>query len=197
MKVSEVDAIIFARLKNGDKDAYLAIYNRYHSPVYYFILKYVKIPDLAEDILHDTFLKLWEVRTKIRPEIAGIGYLYRISRNLVFKMMKRISTDGELRKHVIEAISDLAVQITGDQVEWKEYSGLLEDAISLLPPQRQRVFKLCRLEGKTYEETAKLLGLSKNTVKEHMVLAVKFIKEYFYKNADIILGLLLLGIKNK
>jgi len=74
---------------------------------------------------------------------------------------------------------------------WKQYETLLHEAIRQLPPQRQKVFRLCREESKSYEEVAMELGISRNTVKEHMVLAVKSIKFFFYTNTDGILPFLL------
>lgn len=191
--MAESEAGLFAGLRDGDQDAYLEIYNKYHARLYHYILKYVKVPELAEDVLHDIFLKLWEVRAQIKPELAGTGYLYRISRNYIFKLMKKIATDEELRRRVVTAISELAAEGSDETLEWREYSGLLNHAIEHLPPQRRKIFQLCRMEGKSYKEAAEILGISHNTVKEHMVHAMKFIKEYFYKNTDIVLGLLILN----
>jgi len=178
-------------LKNGDTDAYLSIYNRYYNQLYSHVLRYIKIQELAEDIVQDVFLKLWNIRGQLKPELSVKSYLYRIGRNDVFKMMKRIAVDTELRARIAESIEEINLEQAPD-MQWREYSLMLENAISKMPPQRRRVFKLCRQEGKTYEETAAMLGISKYTVKEHMMLAMKFLRQYFHK-ADIVLGLLLAG----
>jgi RNA polymerase sigma-70 factor (family 1) len=184
---------ILRRLKNGDTIAYLDIYNRYHAGLYCYVLRFVKLPEIAEDIVHDVFIKLWDARESIKPELFTMGYLYRISRNQVFKMMKKISHDEQLRKQVLFKLEQLMPGVLlEEQLQWKQYESVLEHAIANLPPQRRRVFNLCRQEGKTYQEAAELLGISSHTVKEHMMLAMKSIKDYTYRHTDIAFGLLIL-----
>ena len=78
------------------------------------------------------------------------------------------------------------------QLEWKQFQKKLDDAVSHLPPKRQLVFMLCREEKKTYGEVAMLLGISKNTVKEHMVLAMRTIAAFLKPNANIYVLFILL-----
>ena len=65
----------------------------------------------------------------------------------------------------------------------KENSGILYQAIELLPPKRKLVFRLCKLEGKTYEEVSLLLGISLSTISDHIVKANLFIKSQLLVNA--------------
>ena len=74
---SAIDEVhVLRRLKNGDVDAFLIIYNRYRHQLYAHILRYVKIPEFAEDIVQDVFLKLWNIRNQVNPELSIKGYLY-------------------------------------------------------------------------------------------------------------------------
>ena len=75
---------------------------------------------------------------------------------------------------------------------WKQYEERLNEAILQLPPKRQKVFRLCREQNKTYEEVGAALGISRNTVKEHMVLSMKSITTYLRKHSDISLSLITL-----
>ena len=77
------------RLKNDDAEAYIQLYDHYYPSLYVYVLRFVKIPELAEDVLQDVFLKLWEVRHRIDADLFFSAYLYRISRNLVFKQIKK------------------------------------------------------------------------------------------------------------
>lgn len=184
------EGAVLLRLKAGDADAYMQVYNQYAAPIYIYILRFVKIPSVAEDVLQDVFMKIWEVRERIDPEGSFQAYLYRISRNSVFKLMKKVAADEVLRLRIMQQLQ----QNTQDaelQVLWKQYEELLNEAINQLPPQRQKVFRLCREEGKTYEEAAAELGISRNTVKEHMVYSMKSIKDYFSRHQDIPLAFLL------
>ncbi|SJZ39878.1 RNA polymerase sigma-70 factor, ECF subfamily [Chitinophaga eiseniae] len=186
------EAVLLQRLQQGDTEAYIALYNQYYPSLYTYILHFINIPELAEDALQEVFIKIWEIRERINPELSFSGYLYRITRNHVFKRLKKISADTALR---LQAMQELQHQTedADTQLLWKQYESLLRQAIAQLPPQRQKVFRLCREESKSYEEVAVELGISRNTVKEHMVLAMKSIKFFFYTNTDGILPLLLVS----
>ena len=174
---------VILRLQKGDSDAFRELYNQYHQPLYHYVLRFVKSPALAEDVLQDVFLKIWEIRSRIDPELSFKAYLYRISRNSVFKLLKKIAVDENLRTQVLKQFSQ-SVADADLKVLWQQYEALLQAAINRLPPQRRKVFKLCREEGKSYEQVAEELGISRNTVKEHMVLAMKLIREHIDQYGD-------------
>jgi RNA polymerase sigma-70 factor (ECF subfamily) len=75
-------------------------------------------------------------------------------------------------------------------LQWKEYEQKIQEAVAQLPPKRQIVFRLCREENKSYDDVSNELGISRNTVKEHMVLAMKNITEYLKVHSGIKLPLL-------
>ena len=68
-----------------------------------------------------------------------------------------------------------------------EKSVLLENAISKLPPQRQQVFRLCKLEGKSYRDVSELLGISLSTISDHIVKATKSIRNYLESTDNAVL----------
>ncbi len=185
MKVPD-EPTLLKRLKEGDTAAYFHFYDQYHHALYIYILRFVKIPAVAEDILQDVFLKIWEIREHINPELCFNAYVYRITRNKVFKWLKRMARDEETRSWLMHQLQK-DIETPHLQLQWKHYNSILLKAIHQLPPQRQRVFKLCREQGKTYDEAASELGISPNTIKEHMISAMKSIKDYVRRHGDIFL----------
>jgi len=183
------ETALLKRLKEGDTIAFIQIYNRYNHPLYIFILRFVKLPEYAEDVLQDVFLKIWEIRERINPELSFNAYLYKISRNKVFKLLKKIVTDNAMQIQLMTQL-ETATEAPHLKLQWKQYNDLLHKAVNQLPPQRQKVFKLCREQGKSYEEVAEELGISRNTIKEHMVAAMKSIKEYIFQHGELSLVLL-------
>lgn len=175
---------LLQKLKKGDLKAYQQLYDRYHLQVYNWALKFVKIPAIAEDIVQDVFLKIWVIRERLNPQLSFPAFIYRICRNRAFSDLKKIAVSGRLTLDVMEQFRSLK-ESPEDLAIWNQYEVLLENAIRKLPKQRQKVFKLCRQGGKTYEEVAEELCISKNTVKEHMVMAVKNIREYFYQYGEV------------
>lgn len=184
------EADLLRRLKLGDTDAYMQLYQYYHPALYAYVSRFIKISQLAEDTLQEVFIKIWEIRERINPDLSFNAYLYRISRNHVFKQLKKIAADEDLRMRTMLALGQ-SVEDADSRVRWQQYEALLKTAIGQLSTQRRKVFELCRQQGKTYDEVAAELGISRNTVKEHMVMAIKSIKEYFARHGDITLVLLL------
>jgi RNA polymerase sigma-70 factor (family 1) len=180
---------LLLRMARGDQPSFAAIYRRYHAGVYHYILHFVKLPDLAEDLVHDVFLKVWEVRERINPDLSFAGYLYRIARNHVYKTIHQIAADKDLRARILRELPVEAFQ-DGQNREYERLFGL---ALSQLPRQRRTVFRLCREEGKTYEEAAAILGISRNAVKKHMVLSMRSIQDFMLRNGDVTLVLLVLA----
>ncbi|MEC5142907.1 RNA polymerase sigma-70 factor [Chitinophaga sp. 212800010-3] len=188
--MSNEDVVLLRKLQQGDTGAFITLYNQYHPSLYTYILHFINIPELAEDVLQEVFTKIWEIRERINPELCFSGYLYRITRNRVFKLLKKISADEQLRTQTMQELHR-QTEDADTRLLWKQYESLLHEAIAQLPPQRQRVFRLCREESKSYEEVATELGISRNTVKEHMVLAMRSIQFFLYKHTDGVFPILL------
>ncbi|GAB2816406.1 RNA polymerase sigma factor [Ferruginibacter profundus] len=183
------ETALLKRLKEGDTTAFIQLYDHYHHPLYIFILRFVKVPEYAEDVLQDVFLKIWEIRERINPDLSFNAYLYKICRNKVFKLLKKIVTDNAMQTQLMNQL-ETATEAPHLKLQWKQYNDLLHKAVNQLPPQRQKVFKLCREQGKSYDEVAEELGISRNTIKEHMVAAMKSIKEYIFQHGELSLLLL-------
>lgn len=183
MDTSE-DFELIKLLTESNTEAYLGLYDKYSPLVYNWAIKFVKIPQLAEDIVQEVFLKIWQIRERLNPQQSFPAFLYKISRNKAFSALKKIAADEKASLQVMSHIG-AAVEDADKKMLWRQYEEMLADAIGKLPQQRQKVFRLCRQEGKTYDEVATELGISRNTVKEHMVSAVKNIKEYFYQYGEV------------
>ncbi len=181
------------RMREGDEAAFTHLYRQYHPALYLYVLRFCKIPSLAEDLVHDVFLKLWEIRGRINPSLSFTGYMYRIARNHVFKTLQQIATDDALRGQLLRQLETRSGVPAEDAVATQQYERLFQEALGRMPPQRLRVFRLCRQEGRSYEEAADLLGISRDAVKKHMVLSMRFIYDYVHRYGDVLLAIYLLA----
>lgn len=169
--------LTLSELNGGCHQAFFKVYETYHKSLYHFVNGYLNNGSTAEDIVHDVFLKLWEIRSRVNPQLPVINYLYRIARNAAFKELKKGLNTSSLKKQLTDSGLQFETSVeVGYQI--RENEVLFNRAIDYLPLQRQRVFRLCRLNEKTYKEAATELGVSPHTVKEHMSLAMKSIKKY-------------------
>jgi RNA polymerase sigma-70 factor (family 1) len=181
--MSNSNAELIERLQQHDVGAFDALYWQYHEVVYRNILKFTKDAIAAEDILQEVFIKLWEKRHTIKTEQSVAGWLFVISFNLSVNHTRKRLREQTLQKKLaaIEPDSGLPAGIT----LYEEQYQLLESAIEQLSPQKRKVVTLCKLEGKTYEEAAGELKISRNTVKEHLQAAMVNLNDYIRKKAHI------------
>lgn len=188
------DPELLQRFARGDQQAFAAIYGQYHSLIYNYLLKFTKNPTLAEDLLHDIFLKIWDARARVEIKTSFSAYLFGLARNTVLTQLNRMNLYDAIRDEILNNSElELHPRNLMNKVEAREYEELLEKAISNLPPQRREAFILCRQQGKSYEEAATIMGISKNTLKQHLQLSVKSIKEYLLEHGNISLLLILVA----
>jgi RNA polymerase sigma-70 factor (family 1) len=161
----------------GHTDALSELYTRHHKQLLLFLQKAAKSPSLAEDLLHDTFVKIWECRTQININQPFKPYLYAIARNQFLNLLKRAKHEAS----ILEAMRWHALAESDGTEEWlqlRETRQLLEEAMEQLPPRCLAVFRKCHIEDLSYKQTAEVLGISESTVHNQMVKALRHIREY-------------------
>lgn len=166
---------LLCRLHHGDMQAFDILYHRYSQVIYANILKFLKDETSAEDLLQDVFLGIWENRSKIDPEQSFAAFLFTCSRNITFNFKRRLKL--EMESEIQLAYGIVESENTIDKVlDSKEAMALVEELLSRLPKQRQKIFRLSKLDGKSYQEIAEEMGISIATVRDHIVKANKFIR---------------------
>ncbi|MBD1432061.1 RNA polymerase sigma-70 factor [Sphingobacterium sp. DN00404] len=172
--LSEHDILL--RLQSGDEDAFRMLYERYSRLIYGNIMRFISDESVADDLLQDVFVKIWEHRSSIDPDLSFSAYLFTCSRNAVFNFKRRLKLEIESAIHLAYDSTGF-VESVDSILHKKEVQKLIENVISQLPLQRQRIFRMCKLDGKSYQEVAEELQISVSTVRDHIVKANKFIKD--------------------
>ncbi|MCD0489891.1 RNA polymerase sigma-70 factor [Pedobacter sp. MC2016-14] len=174
-------------LQQEKEEALRPLYESHLKPLHYFILRVAKSKQLAEDVVQDVFLKIWDSRQQIDPDQPFKTFLYTVAKRHLLNMLKRVQHEtfilDEIRKYTVttERSTDL-------QLEYSESNELLKEAIEKLPPQCKTIFVQCKIEGKAYKQVAIELGIAEGTVHAQMVKALKIIREYInFKNAILLL----------
>ncbi len=162
------------RLQKGDMEAFNTLYLKYHSALYSNILRLCRDEIVAEDLLQETFIALWEKRHLLDPnqEISGWLFVVSYNKSVSFLKIKLKESMAKSTSQQIDYGSDDRVEIVENQIN------VLKKGILLLSPQKRMVFDLCKLQRKTYEEAARELNISKHTVKEYLSDAMDFLKEF-------------------
>jgi len=163
------------QLKAGEIPAFECIYKLKSKEVYYFALGILKNTDTAEEILQETFIRLWEKRNTINPDHDISSFLFSIAHHLSIDKFRKDFRQQEKLK-MIQELSE-SNNSTEDDIRLSDLNQALEKAIEKLPPKRKLVFTLSRMEGRDNDEISKKLNISKNTVENQIVEALKFIRK--------------------
>ncbi len=175
-------------IKSGDQGAFVKLYQQYHGALYSFLLKFLKSPDQVKDIVQDTFVKVWERRASLNEDLSVKSYIFTIGKNLMLNVLKRASNEMLLSREIY-FYTQHTNNFTEESMLNADYERIAQNAIRQLPPQRKAIFKMCRHEGKSYEEVANELQVTKSTINGQMVKAMKSIKAYLLIYADITLAI--------
>lgn len=174
-------------LREGNEDALKLLYDNHVRKLHYFILRTAKSEQLAEDVVQDVFIKIWENRLQIDPEQPFKTYLYTIAKRHLLNLLKRVQQEAgildEIRKYTIPVENTTELHI-----EYSESNEILNEAISKLPTQCREIFVRCKIQGHSYKQVAAQLGITEGTVNGQMVKALRSIKEYItFKNTIVLL----------
>lgn len=186
---------LLKQLALGNREAFSTIYTHYHGGIYNYLLKFSRDPAFTEDLVHDVFLKLWEAREQLDVRSSFASYLYRIARNTALTQLNRIAIYDTIRVELLRRITGGPVdQSLLNGVESKNFDELFRRAVDDLPTQRKEAFLLVRQQGLSYEEAADRMQISRNTLKQHLSLAVKAIRDYLLEHGSISLLMLLTAL---
>jgi len=169
------DADVITRLHVDDVTAFDKVYWKYHYRLYKNIIKIVNDEDQAQNILQDVFVSLWECRATLDPRQPVANWLFVVSYNKSLSFLKKKLKDPVIFKE----LNGIELAETAPHAAYKEQQfEILEMGMRQLSPQKKKVFDLCKMQGKTYAETAKEMNISRHTVKEYLSDAVLNIREY-------------------
>lgn len=168
---------LIRELKEGKETAFRKVYLKYHKELYTIAIKYLRSKELAEDAVHDVFVKMWDYRGQLDKSGSLSGFLFTALENHVLNII-------DAKKRKLRKINKLSKEkrqewnATDKVIPFSEYRKIYQDAIEKLPEARREVFKLRIKEGLTNKEVSQIRGISINTVKSHFYKASKFIKKY-------------------
>lgn len=167
---------LLSRTAAGDAEAFRHLFRQYYGPVYSVALRYTKVHDLAEDIVQQSFLKIWEKRSTLSAVIRFDSYLFRIARNEIISQFRKQAVHTRYLQHIRELFEE-EQNSPEDQLIARQRRSVVQELISKLSPQQQLAYRLSRDQGLSYEEIAVAMGLSVSTVKGHITAALRSIRE--------------------
>lgn len=175
---------LLSSVADGDEYAFKCLYAHYFKELKPLLKKYAS-PDIEmQEILQETFLKVWLNRDNLTEIVNFKAWVYTVaSREYLIALRKRLNYDKRLtgyRSNVI--IENAKAQTPTDIMSFSEVHSFVLKTIAKLPPKRRQIYELNRQEGLKINEIAELLALSPQTVKNALQSASKTIREELIAN---------------
>ena len=168
------------------EDRFKDLFVRFKKPVHDYIRTITGSHEIAEEIAQEVFIRLWK-KMDAYHEIENIDYyIFRIARNESMRYFKKAAVETQLFRDLQKRMTGENNNIT-EYINYKETEALLDKAITSLSPQRQKVYLLSRRQGLKIEEIAEEMKLSGNTVRNHLVEALRQIRQYYIQYLSIAL----------
>ena len=153
--------------------AFSEIYALFYKPGVSFLTHLLKDKEEAENMVQEVFVKLWLNRDNLVFDVNLKPYFFRSLKNIAFDYFKTMEKDQLMKDTYLKKMKDL--DESGPQ-EKEEISRAVNQAIDQLSDKRRQILRLTYIEKKSYQEIAKRMGISKNTVKNQLIKAKKLLR---------------------
>lgn len=165
---------ILTTLKEGDPKAFETVFISSFNKVEVFIARLIKSAEDAGELAEEIFFHLWLHHSTLNTDRSFSSFISTIARNAAFNYLKHVCVEENYAAPVISLRGT-------DDPENITYTGdmalLIEMIVSKMPSQRQKVFRLCRIEGLSYDEVAGQLQIARKTVENQLSLAARDLRQ--------------------
>jgi RNA polymerase sigma-70 factor, ECF subfamily len=163
------------RIRDGDVAAFEAAFHAWYGELCSFVRPQVGSADVAEEIVQETFLRVWRTRLTLDPAQPLRAYLYRAARNTAINQLKR----RELESQWLSGAASTTVpriHAADEELHVHELSNAVQHTLATLPERCRLIFTMSRHQGLSYNEIADALGISIKTVETQMGRALKALR---------------------
>ena len=190
-----LDLVLFDRLKRGDHEAFNSLFRRFYPRIMAYVAAMVE-QEVAEDIVQDIFLHVWENRKKLYAGEGFHSYLFQSAYTRCIDYYRKTQSADKYNLHIESAYleeynallrSDASVL---EEIYSKDFYEQLHNLLEKLPIQRREVFILTYIEGLKAKEVSERLQIPQRTVESHIYLAIKYLRAHLSKNDFYILSFL-------
>lgn len=187
------DLDIIDALKKQDKKRFEVFYKKYYRPLFTVAYRYVGNTEIAEEIVHDVFITIWNKADQLNIQSSMKSYLFRSIVNSSLNHIKKEKTKSE-KQSAYEIAVGQELDNVGDETDEAEEKLLkgLEDALELLPDKCKQVMYLSRFGKLKQQDIADQMEISIKTVKNHLTYGFKKLREHLEKHQQLTIWVMLL-----
>ncbi|HNV28743.1 MAG TPA: RNA polymerase sigma factor [Cyclobacteriaceae bacterium] len=188
----QVEQEVIRKAMAGNTDAFRVIVDHYQSFAYSVSFRFLGQAEEAEDIVQESFIRLWKNMHRYRSEVKLSTWLYRIITNLCLDYLK--STYARQQKNLKDVQTEYMLKsqnAADEELNAKELNEQIQHAAAELTPKQKAVFILRDLEGLPVEEVCNILSMSAGNVKGNLYYARQHVgtrlKKYYQMDKITIL----------
>lgn len=170
------EKMLFCLVAEGDEQAFGRLFNLFLPKLYPFIIKFTRSEAATQEIIQETFIRVWLNRDQLDQIDNPGGWLYKVASNECYSYARKKALNNKFSNDI--AMATEPVQVPQHEMDLKELNRLIQEAVNKLPAQRKKIFQMSRNQGKSIPEIATELQLSPNTVKNALVTSLRSIREY-------------------
>jgi RNA polymerase sigma-70 factor (ECF subfamily) len=149
---------------------------------------------MAKEVVHTGFIKLWDARQHLAAGVSPKSYLYKIITNNVLDILKHQKVRQQYVQFILQSVPEASDAESFDQVDVKQLQADIDAAIAGLPEQMRRIFEMSRFEGLKYAQIAEQLSISVKTVETQISRALLKLREKLAAYLSSIIIILILTI---
>jgi RNA polymerase sigma-70 factor (ECF subfamily) len=177
--------------KEGDTKAFKSLFEIYHERLYSFLFKILRSKEDVEEIVQETFLKVWENRENFWEDYPFEALLFRIARNASLNYHRKKVNRLVFENH-LNFFTKPSESPADEYLLFQETQEIIETILNGLPPKRKEIFLLQKVDGLSRQEIADKLGISVITVDHQLFKANKYVKDKFQKFNLLLINILFL-----
>jgi RNA polymerase sigma-70 factor, ECF subfamily len=181
-------------LANDDRKAFEYIFRTYYQDLCRFGTTYVKDKDVAEELVQQIFINIWERRYELTISTSMKAYLFTAVRNKSFNYLK-LQLPKEYKKVDVDNVGFVDASNKEEDIIFEDLKIYVAKAIDTLPVKCRAIFNLSRNSGLTYKEIAEELDISVKTVENQIGIALKKMREQLSPIWDKVIILLIMICK--
>jgi RNA polymerase sigma-70 factor (ECF subfamily) len=189
MDINKNEILLIRAFKNGDQKAFEKLFERYHKKLYAYLMRLLNSKEDAEEIVQESFIKIWEMREEFIEGYPFDALLFKIAKN-TFLNFTRQKVNRRVFEDHFQLINEIEAEKADDYVIFKETREIIRLIIDDMPPRRREVFIMKKIEGLTRKEISEKLGISIITVDSHLLKANNYLKNELKKYSLLLICLL-------
>ena len=170
------EQLLIEKFKSGDPDSFSDIFSAYYKDLIFFAYTFTHDLSCSEDIVQDTFVKLWEDHEKLNITVSLKSILLKTIQNKCIDWHRHKKIVNNHSIYIIDN-SPLYEYDTDNYILRSELEGRIEKAIANLPEKLKEAFEMSRFEGLKYQEIAAKLNVSIRTVEVRISKALELLRK--------------------